>query len=183
MARSVSALGQPRDDDRDIVGAVAPLRAPHELAVAARWKRRDPLTKRATTCDEATPPYGESLLHMASHHGHVALVKQLLAAGAVKGAGSDALGRFFEATRECGLGPDSVLDAVPSIEGWGADATDLLDVEAKPKHIAMLQVTADTSKLLNHPLPSPLPTTPWTHPAPTIPCRSWPIRGSSSRSR
>ena len=62
-------------------------------------------------------------------------------------------------------------------------ATDLLDVEAKPKHIAMLQVTADTSKLFNHPLPSPLPTTPWTHPAPTIPCRSWPTRGSSSRSR
>ena len=57
-------------------------------------------------------------------------MKELLAAGAVKGAGSDALGRFFEATRECGLGPDSVLDAVPSIEGWGADATDLLDVRA-----------------------------------------------------
>ena len=55
---------------------------PHELAIAARWRRRDPLTLRLAVLDDSTPPYGETLLHCAAFAGHAELVRRLLGAGA-----------------------------------------------------------------------------------------------------
>ena len=55
---------------------------PHELAVCARWKRRDLATDLVQEVDEATPPFGETLLHAAAFAGHVGLLGQLLGAGA-----------------------------------------------------------------------------------------------------
>ena len=56
---------------------------PHDLAVAARWRRRDPLTFRSINADESTPPYGETLLHCAAYHGEEPLLTKLLEAGAL----------------------------------------------------------------------------------------------------
>ena len=56
---------------------------PHDLAVAARWRRRDPLTFRSISADESTPPYGETLLHCAAYHGEETLLTKLLEAGAL----------------------------------------------------------------------------------------------------
>ena len=51
-------------------------------AVCARWKRRDLATDLVQEVDEATPPFGETLLHAAAFAGHVGLLGQLLGAGA-----------------------------------------------------------------------------------------------------
>ena len=55
---------------------------PHELAVAARWRRRDPMTLRLAALDDSTAPFGETLLHCAAFAGHAGLVRRLLEAGA-----------------------------------------------------------------------------------------------------
>ena len=56
---------------------------PHDLAVAARWRRREAYTSSyshyssrhdSAACDESTPPFGETLLHCASYHGDAELV-------------------------------------------------------------------------------------------------------------
>ncbi len=67
--------------DLRLVSQLAAELQPHELAVCARWRRRDP-HGAVRTVDEATPPYGETLLHAAAFAGHAPLLTALLDAGA-----------------------------------------------------------------------------------------------------
>eukprot|EP00966_Prymnesium_polylepis_P032362 752735-Prymnesium_polylepis.1 len=59
---------------------------PHHLALVARWKRATNVQAAERDApdehDEATPPYGETMLHMAAFVGHAALAEQLLESGA-----------------------------------------------------------------------------------------------------
>jgi len=55
---------------------------PHHVAICARWRCRDQKTNAIIEHDESTPPFGETLLHMAAYVGHACLIERLLAAGA-----------------------------------------------------------------------------------------------------
>ena len=56
---------------------------PHQWPTLGHWRRRDPKSHQVVdTIDDATPPFGESLLHMAAYTGHHELLSQLLANGA-----------------------------------------------------------------------------------------------------
>jgi hypothetical protein len=54
----------------------------HEIALCARWRKREPRSHQLADVDESSPPYGDTLLHMAAFVGHEEMVSALLGAGA-----------------------------------------------------------------------------------------------------
>lgn len=55
---------------------------PHQLAICARWRYHEARTHAIVEHDEFTPPFGETLLHMAAYVGHARLIERLLTSGA-----------------------------------------------------------------------------------------------------
>jgi len=55
---------------------------PHQLAICTRWRHREPNSEEPLATDEFTPPFGDTLLHMAAFVGNAPLVEQLLGSGA-----------------------------------------------------------------------------------------------------